>query len=64
MVLGIKIKDGKFKVGLFDERDSFPFSIVRMPDRSGNVVSNIVYFEIGPKSLKIARANNNPDWFY
>ena len=26
--LDIKIKDGKFHCGLFDKRDSFPFSIV------------------------------------
>ena len=30
--LNIKIKDGKFHFGLFDKRDSFPFSIVRMLD--------------------------------
>ena len=35
--LNIKIKDGKFQFGLFDERDSFPFSSVRMPDNSSNV---------------------------
>ena len=29
--LNIKIKDEKFHFGLFDKRDSFPFSIVRMP---------------------------------
>ena len=31
LVLNIKIKDEKFHFGLFDKRDSFPFSIVRMP---------------------------------
>ena len=30
--LDIKKKNGKFNFGLFDKRDSFPFSIVRMPD--------------------------------
>ena len=31
--LDIKIKDGRFQVGLFDKRDGFPFNIVRMPYR-------------------------------
>ena len=41
--LNIIIKDGKFHFGLFDKRDSFPFSIVKMPDKSSNVPSSIVY---------------------
>ena len=57
--LDIKIKDWKFQFGFFDKRDSFPFSIVRMPDKSSNVPSSIVYFAIGTESLRIARANNN-----
>ena len=62
--LDIKIKDGKFHFGLFDKRDSFPFSIVRMPDKSSNVPSSIVYSAIGAESLRIARANNNPESFF
>ena len=58
--LNIKINDGKFHCGLFDKRDSFPFSMVRMPDRSNNVPSSIVYSAIGAESLRIARASNNP----
>ena len=56
--LNIKIKDGKFHFGLFDKRDSFPFSIVRMPDKSSNVPSSIVYSANGAESLRIARASN------
>ena len=44
----------------FDERDSFPFSIVRMPDKSSNIPSSIVYSAIGAGSLRITRASNNP----
>ena len=61
--LNIKIKDGKFRFGLFDKRDSFPFSIVRMPDKSSNVPSSIVYSAIGHESLRIARASNSPKSF-
>ena len=57
--LNIKIKDGKFHFGLFDKRDSFPFSIVRMPDKSSNVPSSIVYSAIGAESLRIARVSNS-----
>ena len=61
--LNTKIKDGKFQFGLFEKRDSFPFSIVRMPDKSSNVPSSIVYSAIGALSLRIARASNNPESF-
>ena len=57
------MKDGKFHFGLFDKRDSFPFSIARMPDKSSNVPSVIVYSAIGAESLRIARASNNPKSF-
>ena len=57
------LKDGKFHFGLFDKRDSFPFSIVKMPDKSSNVSSSIVYSAIGAESLRIARASNNPESF-
>ena len=63
MDLNIKIKDGKFQFGLFDKRDSFPFSIVRMPDKSSNVLSSIVYSTIGAESLRFARASSNPKSF-
>ena len=61
--LDIKMKDGKFHFGLFDKRDSFPVSIVRMSDKSSNVPSSIVYSAIGAESLRIARASNNPESF-
>ena len=47
MDLDIKIKDGKFYFGFFDKRDSFTFSVVRMPGKSSNVPSGIVYSAIG-----------------
>ena len=34
-----------------------------MPDKSSNVPSSIVYSVIGAKSLRIARASNNPESF-
>ena len=61
--LGIKIRDGKLQVDLFDKRDSFSFSIVRMLDKSSNAPSSIVYFAIDTESLRIARASNSLDSF-
>ena len=57
--LDIKIKNHKFQIDLFDKRDSFPFSIVRMPEKSRNIPSNIAYMSIGADCLRIARACNN-----
>ena len=61
--LNIKIKGGKFHSGLFDKRDSFSFFTVRMPDKSSNVPSSIVYSGISAESLRIPRASNNPESF-
>ena len=61
--LDIKVKDGKFQVGLFDKRDSFPFTIVRMPYKSSNIPSNIFYSSICAETLRIARASNNSNSF-
>ena len=34
-----------------------------MPDQSSNIPSGIVYSAIGAKSLRIAKASNNPESF-
>ena len=57
--LDIKIRDGKFQVGLFGKTDSLCFSIITMLYRSHNVPSNIVYSTIGAESLRIARARDS-----
>ena len=61
--LNIKINYEKFHFGLFDKTHSFPFSIVRIPDKSSNGPSSIVYSAIGAESLRIARASNKPESF-
>lgn len=45
-----KIMIGKFQDGFFDKRDSFHFSIVRMPGKSINVPYNISHSASGAKS--------------
>ena len=64
MDLGIKIRDEKFQVDLFDKRDIFPFSIVRRLQKSSYVQSSVVFSAIGAESLGITRASNNPDSFF
>ena len=58
MDLNIQIKNGKFNFGLF-KRDSFAFSIVRLPDESSNVPSGTVYSVIGAKLVGVARVSSN-----
>ena len=61
--LGIKIKDGKLRFSLFDKRNSFSFSMVKMPGKSSNLRSSPAYSAIRAESLRIARASNNPESF-
>ena len=63
MDLNIKINHEKFHFGLFDKINSFTFSVVRMPDKSSNVTSSIVYSAIGAESLTTARVSNIPESF-
>ena len=42
--LDISIKDGIFVYKLFDKRDAFPFSIVRMPHKDSNMPESIFLF--------------------
>lgn len=62
----IKMKNNEFQIGRFNKRDSFPFSILRMPEKSSNIPSNIFYTSIGANCLGIARiaiACNNESSF-
>ena len=62
--LDIKIvDDGTFDYKLFDKRDEFPFSIVRMPDLSGNIPSFIFYGSIMSEFLRIARCTRQVENF-
>ena len=53
--LDIPIVDCIFVYKLFDKRDDFPFTIVRMPDLSGNIPAFIFYGSIMSEFLRIAR---------
>ena len=52
--LDVKINSNKFQLKLFDKRDAFPFSIVRMPYLSNNMPSTIFYSTLCSELLRIA----------
>ena len=53
--IDITIVDGLFIYKLFDKRDDFPFSIVRMPDLTGNIPDHVFYGSVMSEFLRIAR---------
>ena len=55
--LETNIVDNIFVYKLYDKRDSFPFSIVRMPYLSSNIPYNIFYNSILSELLRIARCS-------
>ena len=59
----IELKGRSFQTALFDKRDSFPFSIVRMPYKSSNIPSKTFYATIGAEILRIGRASSTPESF-
>ena len=62
--LNIKINHNKFITSLYDKRDAFPFSIVRMPFKDSNMPSKIFYSSLGAEVLRIGRANNDNAAFF
>ena len=54
--LDITIKEVLFIYKLFDKRDAFPFSIVRMPYVSSNIPESIFYSAMVGELLRIARS--------
>ena len=53
--LDILVEENMFIYKLFDKRDTFPFSIIRMPDLTGNIPSSMYYGSIMSEFLRIAR---------
>ena len=54
--LDISIVDGIFVYRLFDKRDAFPFSIVRMPHIESNIPKSIFYSSFVGEILRITRS--------
>ena len=54
--LDIRIEENQFVYKLYDKRDAFPFSIVRMPYLCSNIPKKIFYSSLVGEFLRIARA--------
>jgi len=54
--LDITIKNCRFIYKLFDKRDAFPFTIVRMPHMDSNIPESIFYSALVGEFLRIARS--------
>ena len=55
--------DGQLDVKLFDKRDDFPFSIVRLPFASSNIPSTMFYSSIGAEIIRIGRVSSSLENF-
>ena len=61
--LDVEVKDRIFSAKLFDKRDAFNFSVVRMPYKCSNMPSKMFYSAISAEVLRICRATSNYDFF-
>ena len=55
--LKIKIEYGKFILALFNKRDKFPFSIVRIANKSSNLPSYMFYSAIRGRNFAHCKSN-------
>ena len=62
--IDITITNKKFITSLYDKRNAFPFSIVKMPYKCSNIPSTMFYSSIGAEILRIARACTDTNNFY
>ena len=56
--LDLEINDGIFNSKLYDIREAFPFSVVRMPHLESNIPSKMFYSTISAEVLRICRATS------
>ena len=56
LIFDITVQDNKFVYKLYDKRDDFPFSIVRIPFIDSNIPQSIFYSALVGEFLRIARS--------
>ena len=61
--LNLKNMNGHVEVKLYDKRDNFPFSIVRLPFSSSNIPSSVFYNSVGAEILRIGRVSSTLENF-
>ena len=59
--LNVSIKDGKFICNVYDKRDKFNFSVVRLTPRFSNQSDNIGYCTFASQVIRFVRICNNID---
>ena len=57
--LNISIKDGKYIFNVYDTRDKFKFSVVRLKPRFSNQSDNIGYCKFVSQIIRFSRICNN-----
>ena len=59
----IRVADNNFCTKLYDKRDDFPITIVRLPHRTSTIPSTMFYSSFGAEVLRIARVTSSLDTF-
>ena len=61
--LSIRKSNGRLDYKLYDKRDAFPFSIVRLPFSNSNIPNSMFYASFGAEVLRIGRVSSSLDNF-
>ena len=61
--MGLAIENRKVTSKLYDKRDAFSFSVVRLPFKCSNIPSKMFYATIGAEVLRIGKATSKYDFF-
>ena len=61
--LALAVNEGVIDTKLFDKRDAFNFSVVRMPYKCSNIPRKMFYSTIGAEILRICRATSHYNFF-
>ena len=61
--LALAVQEGIINTKLFDKRDAFNFSVVRMPFKCSNIPNKMFYSTIGAEVLRICRTTSHYKFF-
>ena len=59
----LAVNEGVIDTKIFDKRDVFNFSVVRMPFKCSNIPNKMFYSTIGAEVLQICRATSRYNFF-
>jgi len=61
--LALAVSEGVIDTKLFDKRDAFNFSVVRMPYKCSNIPKKMFFSTIGAEILRVCRATSHYNFF-